>query len=284
MRCENLLPSSHDQSAVVDARECARITVLVRVCLGVGTSIPSTHTSLFSSIARGMTTPAPNPPIAAAPPPALVPPAVKHTFTRVVLPGADNTLDYVAVPRECKVVSGLPRLGWRDSSAAVANTQAAPMLSIAGAVCLPAFFSRLGAGPTAALELLSELLVVCSLIFLGRCADTCASLSLFDIPLDNMRDWGSKLSASLRRAAARRSSARTGHSNAAQHSPPRPARLHRPQSARTGSGMAKLHLRRKRRQRVDRNHPVELTRQRNSAVYRRGHAARHPVRRCDAPA
>jgi hypothetical protein len=49
----------------------------------------------------------------AAPPPvtpALVPPAVPHIFTRVTMPGLDNTLDFVAVPRDCLVVSGLPDL------------------------------------------------------------------------------------------------------------------------------------------------------------------------------
>jgi hypothetical protein len=64
-----------------------------------------------------MAAPAP----AVVPPPAtiapLFPPHVAHIFTRVTIPGEDDTLDYVAVPATAGVVKGLPDLGWRNSSA-----------------------------------------------------------------------------------------------------------------------------------------------------------------------
>jgi hypothetical protein len=80
--------------------------------------------------------------------PGLVPPGVPHAFTRVTLPGLDNTMDYVATLATCPAVAGLPMLGWRDSSAVIAHTMAVPLLSIAGVVCLPAFLEEPGAAPT----------------------------------------------------------------------------------------------------------------------------------------
>jgi hypothetical protein len=71
--------------------------------------------------------------------PGLAPPAVPHRFAAIILPGADNTKDYVAVAFDAAIITGLPQLGWLDSSAVIAGTRAAPRLSIAGLVGLPAF-------------------------------------------------------------------------------------------------------------------------------------------------
>jgi hypothetical protein len=124
---------------------------------------------------------------------------VPHNFTAIILPGADNTLGYVAVAFDALVVTGLPQLGWKDSSAVVAGTRAAPRLTVAGAVCLPAFLEVLGAAATAAMEELLEITMWPSLAFLNRCADCCASLSLFDVALLNAREWRAKLSPALAR-------------------------------------------------------------------------------------
>jgi hypothetical protein len=113
------------------------------------------------------------------------------------MPGADNTLDYVSIPSACLVVQGLPLVGWLDSSAVIASTWAAPLLTLAGSLCLPAFLSRLGHGPTTAIEELGECTVRPSLGLLGRCADACASLGLFDVPKLNEREWTTHLSSSL---------------------------------------------------------------------------------------
>jgi hypothetical protein len=145
------------------------------------------------------------PPVAAAPAapppatPALVPPAVPHVFTRVTLPGLDNTLDFVAVSSDCLVVSGLPDLGWEDSSAVQANTRAVPLLTAAGTLCLPAFLAKLGDAPTVSIENLGECTVRPTLALLNRCADACASLDLLRQPKRSMREWCTHLSPALAR-------------------------------------------------------------------------------------
>ena len=71
---------------------------------------------------------------------ALLPaPGTRHSFVRVNVPGTESELDFVAIGADASLVKGLPALGWIDASAAHANTKAAPLLTIAGAVCLPAF-------------------------------------------------------------------------------------------------------------------------------------------------
>jgi hypothetical protein len=137
------------------------------------------------------------PPITA--PPALSPPAVPHVFTRVTLPGEDNTLDYVAVSAATAVVRGLPLLGWVDSSAVQANTRAAPLLSVAGCVCLSTYVEDKSSPVGRALLALSELLAVPTLVLLGRCADACESLRMFAVPLTNYDDWVDKLKPALAR-------------------------------------------------------------------------------------
>jgi hypothetical protein len=132
-------------------------------------------------------------------PPALSPPAVPHVFTRVTLPGEDNTLDYVAVSAATAVVRGLPLLGWVDSSAVQANTRAAPLLSVAGCVCLSTYVEDKSSPVGRALLALSELLAVPTLVLLGRCADACESLRMFAVPLTNYDDWVDKLKPALAR-------------------------------------------------------------------------------------
>ena len=78
-------------------------------------------------------------PAAGATPSTLPAPALHHSFSRVTVPGTDKELDYVSVAKGADVVKAFPKLGWVDSSAITADTVAAPLLSIAGVVCLPAF-------------------------------------------------------------------------------------------------------------------------------------------------
>jgi hypothetical protein len=131
--------------------------------------------------------------------PGLAPPAVPHRFAAIILPGADNTKDYVAVAFDAAIITGLPQLGWLDSSAVIAGTRAAPRLSIAGLVGLPAFLERLGDPATIAMEQLDEVTMTPSLAFLDRCADCCASLALFDVAFTDTRSWAAQLSPALAR-------------------------------------------------------------------------------------
>jgi hypothetical protein len=136
------------------------------------------------------------PPIALAP---LLPPHVAHLFTRVTIPGEDDALDYVAVAATAGVVKGLPDLGWKDSSAQVAGSRAAPLLSIAAQVCLPVFLEDPNSPLARTIRALAEVTVVPTLPLLGRCADTCESLRLFAVPLTRSEVWDDKLAPALAR-------------------------------------------------------------------------------------
>jgi hypothetical protein len=136
------------------------------------------------------------PPAALAP---LPPPHVAHMFTRVTIPGEDDALDYVAVAATAGVVKGLPDLGWKDSSAQVAGSRAAPLLSIAAQVCLPVFLEDPNSPLARTIRALSEVTVVPTLLLLGRCADTCESLRLFAVPLTRSEAWDDKLAPALAR-------------------------------------------------------------------------------------
>ena len=115
------------------------------------------------------------------------------------MPGQDNELDYVAIAVSAAPVKGLPTLGWVDSSAVLANTRAVPLLSLSGAVCLPAFFED-GLAPASRTMLqLSEITAVPSLAFVQRCSEACEGLKLFATPLDHSMDWEGKLVPALRR-------------------------------------------------------------------------------------
>jgi hypothetical protein len=146
--------------------------------------------------------------MAAQPPPAIAPgpaapalpaPLVPHNFTRVTLPAEDNTLDYVAIGSSATVVRGLPKLGWVDSSVAIANTMAAPLLSIAGCLCLAVFAEDVNRPVARALLALADLLAVPTLALLNRCADACDMLRLFSVPLLERQDWVDKLVPALAR-------------------------------------------------------------------------------------
>ena len=82
---------------------------------------------------------APPAPAAGATPNTMPAPAQPHSFTRVTVPGTDKELDYVSVAKGADVVKAFPKLGWVDSSSIAVDTVAAPLLSVAGVVCLPAF-------------------------------------------------------------------------------------------------------------------------------------------------
>jgi hypothetical protein len=139
---------------------------------------------------------APPPPITPAP---LPPPHVAHIFTRVNIPGEDDALDYIAVSAAAGAVKGLPHLGWVDSSAVLAGTRAVPCLAISACVCLPAFLEDQGSAAARTIRALSEVTMVPTLAYLQRCADTCESLRMFAVPLDNSEVWEDKLSPALAR-------------------------------------------------------------------------------------
>jgi len=86
--------------------------------------------------------------------------------------GADNTLDYLRVPAACAIVRALPnpKLGWVDASSVAAGEQAAPALAIQAAVGFPLFARDWDSAVVQPQMALSELLVVCSLAALERCA------------------------------------------------------------------------------------------------------------------
>ena len=138
----------------------------------------------------------------AAPPPALPAPATPHSFNRVVVPGADNSLDYVAVRADATVIKGLPSLGWINSSSVQPNTRAVPVLTLAGAICLPTFFEDLSLGWAGTMLCLQEITMVPSMALLNRCADACDSLKLFAVPISTESDWSAKLESALPRAGS----------------------------------------------------------------------------------
>jgi hypothetical protein len=135
-----------------------------------------------------------------APNPPLPPPATPHTFSRVILPGRNNQLDYVAVRADATVVKGLPALGWVDSSATRASTKAVPLLQLAGAVCLPAFLGDPTTPTVATMLALSEITLVPALALVQRCADACDSLGMFAVPISRTDVWIAKLTPALARA------------------------------------------------------------------------------------
>ena len=121
-------------------------------------------------------------PGAGAPIPAaasLPPPATPHNFTRVVVVGEDNTLDYLATPKAAKLIAAFPNLGWVDSSTAMAGTSSAPALAIAALTC-PAVNGVWGDATCAPMEAMSELTACFTPAACSRCADAKASLGLFD--------------------------------------------------------------------------------------------------------
>ena len=131
---------------------------------------------------------------------ALLPaPGTRHSFVRVNVPGTESELDFVAIGADASLVKGLPALGWIDASAARANTKAAPLLTIAGAVCLPAFINDPADPAMKVILALREITAVPSLAFVARCADACDSLGLFDIPQRHAMDWEAHLSKALAR-------------------------------------------------------------------------------------
>ena len=130
--------------------------------------------------------------------PALPAPATPHILTRVVLPGSDPTLDYVAPPAGAAVVKGLPRLGWIDASSAIAGAQAVPFLSLAGWACRPAFIES-GTAGEAAMRALAEVTATFSLAFVGRCLDALEGLGVFAVALDHDAEYDDKLVPALAR-------------------------------------------------------------------------------------
>jgi hypothetical protein len=106
-------------------------------------------------------------------------PAHPHVYARIILPGADNTLDYVAVPTACKIIKSLPSLDWKVASAVMPAHHAAPALQLAWVVCAPAHadFDAAAAAPMLAL---SELTVRFTLQTLNIFADAIDSLKVFD--------------------------------------------------------------------------------------------------------
>ena len=113
---------------------------------------------------------APPAPAAGATPNTLPAPAQPHSFTRVTVPGTDKELDYVSVTKGADVVKAFPKLGWVDSSSLSADTVAAPLLSIAGVVCLPAFIEDPTTPASRTILGLAEITVVPSLAFVAKCA------------------------------------------------------------------------------------------------------------------
>ena len=95
------------------------------------------------------------------------------------------------------IIKAFPSLGWVDSSAVAANTKAAPLLALAGVVCLPAHLEDSSTPASQTILGLSEITAIPTLAYLNRCADTCSSLGLFTVPLTHTEDWISKLTPAL---------------------------------------------------------------------------------------
>ena len=141
---------------------------------------------------------------AVAPPPvvALPAPSTSHVLTRVTIPGLDPELDYVAVDAGASIIKAFPKIDWEESSALVANTRAAPLLVIAGVVCLPGHVDDLATPAAKTILDLAEVTAIPSLAFVERCADTCDSLGLFSVPLDTTVEFKNKLLPALARTPA----------------------------------------------------------------------------------
>ena len=137
------------------------------------------------------------PPVAALPAP-----STPHSFTRVTIPGADPELDYLAVDASASIVKAFPNIDWKDSSALQANTRAAPLLVLAGLVCLPGHLDDLAAPAAQTILDLAEVTAIPTITFLERCADTCDSLGLFAVPLDTTIEFKNKLLPALARIPA----------------------------------------------------------------------------------
>ena len=120
--------------------------------------------------------------------PALAPPSTPHNFTRVVVVGADNTLDYFATPVGAKLINAFPGLGWIDSSSVVAGTRAAPALAIAAVTC-PAAHGAWGGTLTSAIEAMPDLTACFTPLAMGRFADAEASLGLLDRAYHHSQDF-----------------------------------------------------------------------------------------------
>ena len=58
---------------------------------------------------------------------------------------------------------------------------AAPLLSVAGALCLPAYLEDESTPASQTILALAEITALPTLSFLDRCADTCSSLGLFAV-------------------------------------------------------------------------------------------------------
>ena len=126
--------------------------------------------------------------VPAAAPPLLSAPATPHTFTRVTVAGADNTLDYWATPSSAKLVHAFPGLGWIDSSSAMVGTRAAPALLVASVTC-PAAHGTWGDAISAPIEAMSDLTACFTPAAASRFADTLASLDLLDRHYHHSQDF-----------------------------------------------------------------------------------------------
>ena len=105
----------------------------------------------------------------------------------------------MSVAKGADVVKAFPKLGWVDSSSSAADTVAAPLLSVAGVVCLPAFIEDPTTPASRAILGLAEVTVVPSLAFVNKCADACSSLGILTVPLYHYTDWVHKLGPALGR-------------------------------------------------------------------------------------
>ena len=123
---------------------------------------------------------------------ALAAPATPHNFTRVVVAGADATLDYWATPANSKLVFAFPGLGWVDSSTAVVGTRAAPALVISAITC-PAATGTWGDAVSAPVEAMSDLTAGFTPAAASRFADAQASLGLFDRQYKHSQDYYDRL-------------------------------------------------------------------------------------------
>ena len=113
--------------------------------------------------------------------------------------GADNTLDYLAVPAACKVVKAFPDLGWRDAPSSLPGQKAAPALQLGLVICLGANCDPSAAGIQTLLSA-SELVSMFGLRCLGRFADELDALKALDRVFHLSDDWEDAYEAALSRA------------------------------------------------------------------------------------